>query len=226
MATKPTKKKTQTPGTADPFAPKPDQPLVPKSDDKAPASPSTPDFRKSSRADTLRKTSQITPSDEMRDMLSRMQDIEGVDDEPEYAVAEPVTPETVPKVINRELVADGVSIPDWHIVANLPGNMSRAIRTVGRQLFGAMTRTPTDSIVMIANVLGQGPNTSREINAVANWLRNTGQEVSSGDIDFENFIPGYSADVKMYRAANCRFLLVRDQFGQYIYTWPESDSKY
>lgn len=224
MATKPTK--TKNPKTVDPFASKPDQPLVPKNDRDTPAPPSTPDFKRSSRADTIRKAGAITPSDEMRDMLSRMRDIEGVEDEPEYELAESVTPETVPKVINHELVADGVVIPDWHAVANLPGNMSRAIRTVGRQLFGSMTRTPTDKVIMIGNVMGQGPNTSREVNAVANWLRNRGQEVSSGDIDFGNFIPGYSADIKMYRAANCRFLLVRDQFGQYIYTWPEGDSKY
>lgn len=70
----------------------------------------------------------------------------------------------------------------------------------GRQLFGSMTKTPTDKIIMIGNVMGQGPNTNREINAVANWLRNRGQEVSGGDIDFENFIPGYQADIKMYQA--------------------------
>lgn len=130
MATKPTKPKTSnTVKPADPFATKKDQPIVPGNKDNTPADAPAPEFKRSSRADTLRKTSQITPSDQMRDMMSRMRDIEGADDELEYELAQPVTPETVPKVINHELVADGVVIPDWHTVANLPGNMSRVIRT-------------------------------------------------------------------------------------------------
>ena len=64
--------------------------------------------------------------------------------------------------------------PDFHKVSNLPGNMSRAIRSLGKQLFRSMTRTPTDDIYVVANLGGQGPNSTQEVNAVANWVRKNG----------------------------------------------------
>lgn len=214
------------------FKQKPDQPIVPKDDkagEKKPEAPQPPSFKRSSQSDTLRRAAGVTPTDQMRDMLSRMRDVEADPDDPGYPqptrdVTVRVTPENLPAVVNDALTDAGVLNPDWHVVANLPGNMAQAIRTVGRRLFRAMTRTPTDEIVMIANLQGMGPNTPREINAVASWLRNTGREVSTGSIDFDNFIPGYQADIKMYDAAGARFLLVRDFAGQYIYTWPQNDS--
>lgn len=224
-----TKDKSRIDDLGNMFKQKPDQPIVPTNDKDDDQQPEQPAFKRSSQSDTLRKTGNITPSDQMRDMLNRMRDIESDPDDPGYPqptrdIVQRVTPETLPTVINNALSVDGVLNPDWHVVANLPGNMRQGIRTVGRRLFAAMTNTPTDNIVMIGNVMNQGPNTTREINAVANWLRNTGQEVSTGNIDFDNFIPGYSADIKMYDSNGARFLLVRDFAGQYIYTWPQTDS--
>lgn len=215
------------------FKQKPDQPIVPGGSDKGEKKdgdkPDAPQFKRSSQSDTLRRASGVTPTDQMRDMLSRMRDVEADPDDPGYPqptrdVVQRVTPENLPAVVNDALTRSGVLNPDWHVVANLPGNMAQAIRTVGRRLFRSFTRTPTDDIVMIGNVMGMGPNSSREMNAVASWLRNSGQEVSTGNIDFDNFIPGYSADIKLYDAAGARFMLVRDFAGQYIYTWPEQDS--
>jgi hypothetical protein len=102
--------------------------------------------------------------------------------------------------------------------------MQRAIRALGKQLFSSMTRTPTNDIWMVANLGGQGPNTSQEVNSVANWLRRHGEDVSTGNIDFDTSIPGYNADVKQYSAGGIRWLMVRDEFGNYIYSWPENDS--
>jgi hypothetical protein len=87
-----------------------------------------------------------------------------------------------------------------------------------------MTSTPTEEIQMIANLGGQGPNTTREVNSVANWIREHGDDQGPGNIDFATSIPGYNAEIHNYVAAGIHWLLVRDEFGQYIYSWPEQDS--
>lgn len=229
------KTKTKTkPDISDTFKQKPDQPLT-KKDDKKAEKPKdepkgeTPKFKVSSKDETLKKTAGIRMNDRAAELLSKMKDVEADPDDPGYPKHETlpstnVKPDNVPAVINKAMTVKGFLNPEWHIVANLPGNMATAIRTVGRKLFKSFTRTPTDKIVMIGNVMNHGPNTNPEINAVAKWLKNAGQEVSSGDIDFSDFMPGYKADIKMYDAAGCRFLLVEDFAGRYVYVWPHNDS--
>ena len=223
-------------GLDDLFAPKADQPLATRAEpeqDRPRDEPQRDDprGRKASQGDTLRATSNIRPSDDMRNMLNRMRDIETDPEDDGYPDQEVgtdlttrVTTDNLPAVAGQALQAAGTSNPDWHQVANLPGNMSRAIRSLGKQLFRSFTSTSTDKIHMIGNVNGQGPNTTAEVNAVASWLRAHADDVATGDIDFDNSIPGYTADIKQYSAAGIRWLLVRDQFGNYIYSWPEQDS--
>lgn len=190
----------------------------------------TSDLKIGSKADTARAMSNIRPDAAAMDMMSRINvpvDDDGID-EPENAVVphNPITPDHVPATISRAIaMTDPHAInPTWHAVSHLPGNMSRAILTLGKALFRAFTKTPTEDIVMIGNVGGQGPNSTREVNSVANWVRQNGHEVDDAQIDFENSIPGYSAEVKHYVANGIRFKIVRDQFGDYIYAWPETDS--
>lgn len=216
------------------FAPKPDQPLATRPEPEQPRDEpqrDDPRGRTASQRDTQRASSSVRPTDDMRDMLNRMRDIETDDQDDGYPEPEmgtdlttDVNTSNLPAVAGQALQAAGTSNPDWHKVSNLPGNMSRAIRTLGRQLFRSFTSTDTGNIQMIGNVNGQGPNTTAEVNAVANWLRSNGDEISTGDIDFDNSIPDYTADIKQYSAAGIRWLLVRDQFGNYIYTWPEQES--
>lgn len=198
---------------------------TPNTDSETSNSKTTPKLRQADQASTLRATANITPSDHMRDLLNRMQIDPEQDaaDDPGYPNTE-VTAATLPAVVSKEMQAVGSQAPEFHQVANLPGNMSSAIRSLGRKLFAAMTTTPTDQIYMIGNVMGQGPNSSQEINAVTAWIKNTGQRRSSGDIDFERSIPGYRADIQQYTAGGIRWLLVSDEFGRYIYSWPESQS--
>lgn len=189
----------------------------------------TADLKRGSRADTARATANITPTAAMADLISRMNvpvDDVGVEPPEQALVPADITPDHVPATISRAIaMSDPHAInPTWHTVANLPGNMSRAILTLGKALFRAFTRTPTEDIVMIGNVGGQGPNSTREINGVAAWLKKNGREVDAANIDFEQSIPGYSANVKHYTAGGIRFKVVRDQFGDYIYAWPEKDS--
>lgn len=200
------------------------------SSSNVPGPQSTADLKRGSRADTARATGNITPTDDMRDMMSRINvpmDDAGVDEPTQDVVPyENITPDHVPATISRAIaMSDPHAInPTWHAVANLPGNMSRAILTLGKALFRAFTKTPTEEIVMIGNVGGQGPNSTREVNGVADWVRRNGQEVDDANIDFGQTIPGYSAQVKHYVANGIRFKIVKDQFGDYIYAWPEHDS--
>jgi hypothetical protein len=188
------------------------------------------DLRRGSAADTARAVSGITPSDAMRDMMSRINvpaDMDaGDDDTTDIVPHRPIEPQNVPAVISREIaMSDPHAVnPTWHAVSNLPGNMSRAILTLGRALFKSFTRTPTEDIVMIGNVGGQGPNSTREVNSVAAWVKENGRPVDAAKIDFDQSIPGYSASVKHYVVGGVRFKIVKDQFGDYIYAWPETDS--
>ncbi len=198
--------------------------------DPAASSMTAADLKRGSAGDTRRATAGITPSDSMRDMMSRINvpaDMDaGDDDTTDIVPHRPIEPHNVPAVISREIaMTDPHAInPTWHTVSNLPGNMSRAILTLGRALFKAFTRTPTEDIVMIGNVGGQGPNSTREVNAVAAWVKENGHPVDAAKIDFDQTIPGYSASVKHYVVGGIRFKIVKDQFGDYIYAWPETDS--
>lgn len=216
------------------FDPASDKPLSkPDSNREQPnVAPDKQDIKKGSAADTIRATANMNPTAQMRDMMSRMRDIEADSDDPGYPEPETdnlptqhVTTDNLPEVASKALSAEGKIVPTFHQVARLPGNMSAAIRSIGRQLFKSMTHTPTDQIYMIGDLGGMGPNTDREVNAVANFVVKNGEKVTEGDIDFSNVMPGYSAEMKQYIAAGIRWLLVKDFAGNYIYVWPESDSK-
>jgi hypothetical protein len=196
------------------------------------AEPDRDPRQRARQSDTQRAAAGITPTDRMRDLMSRMRDIDADPDDPGYPDPEPpeelphvrVNTENLPAIAGERLQAAGVQNPDFHQVANLPGNMNRAIRTLGRALFRSFTRTPTEDVWMVGNLNGQGPNSRQEVNAVAGWVRDTGERITDGDIDFDTTIPGYTADIQQWRAAGIRWLLVRDEFGDYVYSWPERDS--
>jgi hypothetical protein len=223
-------------GLDDLLKPKADQPLAkkePEDSKEEPKADSDQDRRKkASQSDTQRAASGIAPTDRMRDLLNRMNDIDADPNDPGYPDPEPpedlpstrVNTANLPAIAGARLQAAGVQEPDFHKVANLPGNMSRAIRTLGRALFRSLTRTPTDDVWMVGNLNGQGPNSRAEVNAVAGWVRDNGERVTDGEIDFDTTIPGYQADIQQWSAAGIRWLLVRDEFGDYVYSWPESDS--
>ena len=228
-----TKTKTKTKVNLGPDLDTPlDQPLANRTPDpETPHNTPAPDRKKASAAQTARATQGLaTPR--MADLLSRMRDIEPEDDEwdgfddpePTTDVAVHVDTQNLPAVAGQALKAAGQQSPDFHKVSNLPGNMSRAIRTLGKQLFRTLTRTPTDDVYVVANLGGRGPNSTQEVNAVASWVRKNGDDLGDGNIDFDTTIPGYNATIKQYSAGGIRWLLVQDEFGNYIYSWPESDS--
>jgi len=209
-----------------------DSPLANRPTPDAPRATQAPERKKASAADTARATAGIhNPA--MAQRLAGMRNIEPEVDDDDWGFAEPdtdtaldteVRTANLPAIAGANMQAAGVQSPDFHKVSNLPGNMSRAIRSLGKQLFRSMTRTPTDDIYVVANLGGQGPNSTQEVNAVAGWVRKNGDALGPGNIDFDTTIPGYNADIHQYSAGGIRWLLVQDEFGNYIYSWPESDS--
>lgn len=150
-----------------------------------------------------------------------------VDGEPEHDLlpapetTEPVTPETLPTVINQALMStdrhDVVREPEWHMVENLPNYQLKAgIRRLGRVLFNDFTDTPIDEIQVLASMIN--PN---DVHVMAEWIRRHGvPDDTNVNIDFGQIMPGYRADVSLWSAEGCQFMLVRDFLGEYIYGWP------
>ena len=188
-----------------------------------------PSFNRSSASDTRRKTSGINPSDTMRDYMSRINPEAGGDEpeiEPPVAGNElTVTSAQVPAAISDAMVATGFQTPEWHTINNLPGYMQRAIRGMGRQLFGMITATPLEKIMTVANVEGQGPNTDAEMRAIAGWLVKNAEDLGEVRVDHGMAIPGYEPQVREFRTNGVRFHVVKDPMGQYIYAYPEQDAK-
>jgi len=218
----------------DPFQQQKDQPLASRPDPQQhkPAGTASPKMRQASAGDTRRATAGVQLPPEAMRHLNNLGNIDidpdladYPDEEPTLDISTEVNTENLPSVAGQALAAAGETSPAFHQVARLPGNMSRMIRQLGKVLFGSMTNTPTEEIYMIGNLGGQGPNTRMEVNAVANFVRENGNDMGPGDIDFAQVMPGYSAQTHQYSAAGIRWLLVKDFAGEYIYAWPEADSK-
>ena len=135
----------------------------------------------------------------------------------------PPTPENLPAVIQTAIARTDaeepgrpVFNPEWNMVRNLPGYMAAPIRALGRMIFSQFTDTPIDQI----NVMATPINTDREVNMMAHWIRRYGIRDDEAEIDFSNIMPGYTADIQLWNSEGYTFLLVKDQMGNYIYSWP------
>ena len=229
-----TKTKTKPDINFDPFQQQPDQPLANRPEEpQGQQRPQGPTIRRASQADTQRAAAGVRlPPEAMRhlqnlgriDIDPNLADYPSRPEEPEFLPSTRVNTENLPTVAGQALAAEGITSPAFHQVASLPGNMSRMIRQLGKLLFGSMTTTATEDIYMIGNLGGQGPNTRMDVNSVANFVREHGEDLGPGDIDFDRVMPGYTAQTHQYVAAGIRWLLVQDFAGEYIYCWPESDS--
>lgn len=210
-----------------------------KDPDPKPGTKNTPNQRTASKASTQAKVANLSMTDQMADLMSKLRDI-GYEDEvsdsdlhttygyvdPETTENLPAIPANLPAIINKEVSEyDGMVHPEWHMVKNLPGYMQNGIRVLGRSLFSQFTKTKLEEIQVIACLAGQGPNTMGEINAVANWAKEHARRVDEAGIDFSNIMPGYNAKILQYSSKDVRLMIVKDDFGAYIYSWPESDSK-
>jgi hypothetical protein len=225
-----TKTKTKTAPNLDHLnRTKPDQPLA-NFNKQSTAKTTTPQQNIASKGETRDAVRGITPN---ADAMKHLQDLHNnmpADDEQADAdvgdvePTEPPPPETLPKVISSAMKAAGFVDPNFHLVSNLPGNMSRAILQLGKALFKTFTTTPTEKISMIGNVMGQGPNSLKELNAVAAYLKKEGTNLGPGEVDFNSIMPGYTAQIHNFEAGGVHYMMVKDMMGDYIYTWPANTS--
>ncbi|MGZ8924326.1 MAG: hypothetical protein ACXW2E_00450 [Nitrososphaeraceae archaeon] len=126
---------------------------------------------------------------------------------------------------SNELSSD-VKEPEWHKIEDLPGYMASAIRAMGRAIFSPLTNTDMEDIDVLANLNDSGPNTETELKLVGKYLLKNGTRNSESEIEFnKNVLRGYKADIQLWTAGNHEYLTVKDHAGQYIYSWPASDSK-
>ena len=113
------------------------------------------------------------------------------------------------------------------------------IRTLGRAIFrnfpcfAEMTRIsrqqerdPLGDVQVLANINGQGPHNSNQINQMANWIRENGQIRDANQMEMPNIMRGYRPELILATNEDTSFLLVRETRrngapvdATYIYTW-------
>lgn len=196
------------------------------------------ELKKSSAAQTRQATGTVRMDARSNELLSRLANSDLEDDRPmrNRAPAERPEPRTPGQDLARtgnalsntstDLAKKGVPEPNWHQIENLPGYMVSAIRAIGRRVFSPLTNTDMEDIDILANVNGSGPNTDEELKVVGGYLRANGQRNFEGEMDFnQSVLQGYKADIQLWVAGDREYLTVKDHAGQYIYSWPLTDSK-
>lgn len=215
---------------------------------------SLPDLKQSTAAATRQKTSSVTLPAEAGEKMSFLQslgledeitdaeaaatagvelqhgqrqhyDVAGAEPEPEQPTTAVAVIQTLPDVVNKEIAKQFPVEPEWHQVKHLPGYLAAAIRAMGRQVFGTFTKTKIEDIQVVAAVGGGGPNSEAEMNAVAKWLRDNGERDTDGEMNFQRSIPDYGADFEIYTYDKFTFMIVQDDYGNYVYSWPSADNK-
>ena len=135
------------------------------------------------------------------------------------AVPEPPrNPQNLPAVVSRALVQAGQGDfnPEWIMVRHLPGYMQNAIRALGRQVFRQFTETPVEDIQVMTTLT----HSQADVQRMFAFIRRNAVRDDVARIDFQQVVPGYDADVQLWRMMGYEFLLVRDFAGYYVYGWP------
>lgn len=147
--------------------------------------------------------------------LDRLRRLAGVQ-KPKQKDNLPAKIENLPKKISQELTDNNMVVPEWTMVKDLPGYMKGSIRAFGRKVMEVLAPgTPLEKIYVITTV--GGLNSDRELNAVANFLKNNGIEDVSKSGKILDLLPGYNPLVKVYKALGYNWLIVQDFAGKYIY---------
>ncbi|MCS7317088.1 MAG: hypothetical protein NZZ41_02040 [Candidatus Dojkabacteria bacterium] len=129
----------------------------------------------------------------------------------------PAKIENLPKIINKELEEyQNMVVPKWTMVKDLPGYMKGSIRAFGREVMKVLAPgTPLEKIYVISSV--GNLNTDKELNAVANYLKNHGIPDNEKSGKIIDLLPDYNPLVKVFRALGYTWLVVQDFAGKYIY---------
>lgn len=130
----------------------------------------------------------------------------------------PRRPENLPTIISTAVARtdDNWIVPEWHQVRNLPGYRAEQIRALGRQIFRMFTETPLEDIQTCTTL----SNDVQEVQAMMAWIKKNGIRNDKMEMDFNQVMPAYKADVQSWDVEGFSFLLVRDPSGHYIYGWP------
>lgn len=132
----------------------------------------------------------------------------------EYDDVKPTTPENLPAIISKAIVsAGGEIIPEWHMVKNLPGYMSSAIRALGRQVFMPFTNTPIEKIQVVSTL----SNSETEVKALMAWIKQNGIKNDDAQLYFTEILPQYAPHVQIWNVRGYTFMLVKDHAGFYVY---------
>lgn len=107
--------------------------------------------------------------------------------------------------------------PEWTMVSDLPGYMQTQIRALGRMVFEPFTDTPIEDINVMAAPF---TNSKRDLDMMAHWITRYGIRDDEAELIFGDIMPGYSAQTQIWNAEGYTFMLVKDQAGGYIYSWP------
>lgn len=175
------------------------------------------------RQKSLKFTDQLSKSGAMAEFDDGMGNLDAMGNYGDGNIPEQKEPGTELANISKEIANFGDIEPEWHAVKNLPGYISAPIRAMGRAIFSQFTNTPIEEIYVIANLQNGGPNSDVELAVVARYMRKYGNLDQEMTLDFEQSIPGYSGDVKIYKTNDFTFCVVVDFMGKYVYAWPTSD---
>jgi hypothetical protein len=116
--------------------------------------------------------------------------------------------------------------PKWMKVGDLPGYHQDQIRAIGRSVFGHFTKEQLANVHVLANLHGTNhPHSDMDLNTIGGWIKKNAETLPPQEMDFEKSIPGYKVNVQHHRSKNVRFMTAQDDFGKYIYAWPENLSK-
>lgn len=140
----------------------------------------------------------------------------------------------------------GLQDPRWLRVYDLPRYMHEGIRRFGREIFRQYPcfveqereaqrdgEDPLGMIRLVANINGNGPNRSGEMDAIAVWLRQNGTPVGAEQMDFGRTLPGYRPRVVQAVTRDHTFLLVEERIREgaptdavYVYSWRGGEAYY
>lgn len=125
--------------------------------------------------------------------------------------------QNLPAVISRAIAAGGDRFqPRWHMIRRLPGYLQEPIRGMARPIFREFTSTPIEDL----QVLSTASNSEFEVKMMMSWIAKHGTRVDEADIDLSGMVPGYRAKAQKWTAEEYTFLLVKDEWGHYVYGWP------
>lgn len=146
--------------------------------------------------------------------------------EPTLALGQDTDTDTTDLAVNAPSkketeIAQRIHNVEWHNMMDLPGNMHQVIRNMGRRVFSAFGEQDFEDIDVVASIT----NNEEDLDAVAGLVRQFGVPVVKDNIvDFGDTIPGYKAHAGVWAFANQYYMFVKDDFGEYIYTWNNTET--